>query len=95
MSIIKEYLAQLDKSLNDMPFKLLTNIQSENRGDAALYIIVYHMYKNLSNGRHRCMGLGINSYAIDNKRTLYIQKDMSHSCQSNMQKVVKNSEDRV
>ncbi|UJS17876.1 MAG: DUF6516 family protein [Candidatus Jettenia sp.] len=38
MSVIKEYLAQLDKSLNDVPFKLLTNIQSENRGDVALYI---------------------------------------------------------
>ena len=38
MSVIKEYLAQLDKFLNDAPFKLLTNIQSENRGDAALYV---------------------------------------------------------
>ena len=38
MSVIKEYLAQLDKFLNDVPFKLLTNIQSENRGDAALYV---------------------------------------------------------
>ncbi len=38
MSIIREYLAQLDKFINDVPFKLLTNIQSENRGDAALYV---------------------------------------------------------
>lgn len=38
MSIIREYLAQLDKFLNDVPFKLFTNIQSENRGDAALYV---------------------------------------------------------
>ncbi|MCF6158436.1 MAG: hypothetical protein E3K32_07655 [wastewater metagenome] len=38
MSAIKGYLAQLDKFLNDVPFKLLTNVQSENRGDAALYI---------------------------------------------------------
>lgn len=38
MSVIKEYLDQLDKSLNAVPFKLLTNVQSENRGDAALYV---------------------------------------------------------
>ena len=38
MSVIKEYLAELNKFINEVPFQLLTNIQSENRGDAALYV---------------------------------------------------------
>lgn len=38
MSAINNYLAGLNKVINDAPFQLFTNIQSENRGDAALYV---------------------------------------------------------
>ena len=38
MSVINEYLSGLNKFINEVPFQVFTNIQSENRGDAALYV---------------------------------------------------------
>lgn len=38
MSVINEYLAGLNKFINEVPFQVFTNIQSENRGDVALYV---------------------------------------------------------
>lgn len=38
MQGVREYLESLESLLDKIPFKLSSNIQVENRGDAALYL---------------------------------------------------------
>lgn len=38
MSVIEEYVKDLEKFINQIPYRLSTKIHAENRGDIALYL---------------------------------------------------------
>lgn len=50
MSSIREFLEDLEKLLDDIPCKLSTKIQSESRGDIALYLKGFAIKRNVIEG---------------------------------------------